>query len=517
MHRLTEPLSGAVLSMADGEAPVDVESAMDSLDAEWKDMMRGGEEEPQVSPPPKRRRVSGQTSQPSAKKSANPKARPSAKAVVKSVAKNKAGKGPKHRICKGCRKKIPVEQCPHGFNGCFPCKRALDNITKLAARQGEQQQEFVRTSRADDDKCFAMVQSYLEACPESLENASGKKRGQWSIVRYMERVTAATGLLKDAVGEMMWFKLYVEFAQTTRGGRLTDDQAVAKWKQWEEQKNRGDEILHDYGGPDNNKLRFWVKTADTLTYRSSYMKEKSVECEGENIRKAGDEDVDRLKANITRNHGNEAEFDGIAASMAVNGQNAFMGKDGFMLDILQLKADVEDAEEEDEEEELVSVAENGEDKSKKDKKVDTDKATSTWVERDKQVSQAVRAAMAALHAFQDKSRKQLNRQEAEMPELIAKFGEEKSNFMGEIKIYEVRIEALRLCLQNDETALKQFIARFAGGLAVNSEEGQTDANKKVEIGNCPPIELYQKLQTFGSLSKIIDHTATQAKHIKATA
>ncbi|CAE7366870.1 unnamed protein product, partial [Symbiodinium sp. CCMP2456] len=305
---------------------------------------------------------------------------------------------------------------------------------------------------ADDDKCFAMVQSYLEACPESLENASGRKRGQWSVVRYMERVTAATGLVKDAVGEMMWFKLYVEFAQTTRGGRLSDDQAVAKWRQWEEQKNRGDQILHDFGGPDNSKLRFWVKTADQLIYR-----------------------------------------------------------DGFMLDILQLKADVEDDEEPDEQEEAApSLAESSEEKS--------NKKEAQWVERDKQVSQAVRAAMTALHAFQDKSRRQLSRQEAEMPELIDKFGEEKSNFLGEIKIYEVRLEALKLCLQKDETALKQFIARFAGHLAVNSEDGQTDATKKVEIGNCPPIELYQKLQTFDSLSKLIEryHTATQPKHIKDT-
>ncbi|CAE7794880.1 unnamed protein product [Symbiodinium sp. CCMP2592] len=498
--------------MADGGPAVDVESAMDSLDQEWAEMMNNPEDA-RVSPPPKRRRVSGEMSQASAKKSANPKAKTKPKAVAKTILKATSSRGPKHRLCKGCRKKIPVEECPPGFYGCYPCKRALDNITKLAARQGEEQQAFVRTARADDDKCFAMVQSYLEACPESLETASGKKRGQWSVVRYMERVTAATGLLKDAVGEMMWLKLYIEFAQTTRGGRLTDDQALATWKQWEEKKNRGEQILHDFGGPDNSQLRFWVKTADTLTYRSSFFKEKSVECEGESIRKASDDQVDRLKANITRNHGNEAEFDGIAASMAVNGQNAFLGKDGF-LDILQLKADVEDDSEDEahEPEATASLAEGSEEKGKKDKKADADKTA--WVERDKQVSQSVRAATAALHAFQEKSQRQLARQESEMTELIAKFGDEKSNFMGEIKIYEVRLEALKLCLQNDETALKQFIARFAGGLAVNSEDA--DASRKVEIGNCPPIELYQKLQTFDGLSKLIEryHTATQAKHIK---
>ena len=58
-----------------------------------------------------------------------------------------------------------------------------------------------------DDECYNMVQSYLEQCPETLDKLSGKRRGPWSLAKYEERVAAATGLVRDKVGEMMWEKV----------------------------------------------------------------------------------------------------------------------------------------------------------------------------------------------------------------------------------------------------------------------------------------------------------------------
>lgn len=316
------------------------------------------------------------------------------KAQPKPKPKPKAKRIPA-RKCRGCRKKLtPDEQAPN-WPGCWPCKRALDNITKRAHKQGETAVKFVQDARQDEERCYNMIQSYLEACPETCENF-GKKRGIWSVVRYMERVTAASGLVRDSVGEMMWEKLYIEFAQTTRGGRLREEDAQLQWKEWEEAVLRRDgTVNHDHNGP-NGKLRVWVHTKDTLTFRNSYMHEKGVDCVGKEIKKGTDADVDKLRPEILKNHGKNMSFDEIGAALCKNGDEAFKSTDGsgFLLDVLQLQKDV-DGEEEDE---VDAESKPGESAPPK-----------PWVERDRQVSAAIRAAKSQVSAFADKGATQFNK------------------------------------------------------------------------------------------------------------
>ena len=199
----------------------------------------------------------------------------STKAVAKPKGKAKAGNGKgKFKVCRGCRRKIPISELAPNFWGDWACKRALDNIYKLAGRQGPKAVEFVKECRADDDKCFNMIQSYLEACPETLESVCGKRRGQWSVVKYQERVVAAAGLVRDCIGEMQWKKLWLEFAVTARGGKLTDEAAAAKWAEWERLKEAKDpSIVFDHKGPEG-ALRFWVHTSDQIIFRNEYKREK---------------------------------------------------------------------------------------------------------------------------------------------------------------------------------------------------------------------------------------------------
>ena len=114
--------------------------------------------------------------------------------------------------CKGCKQKIPIAECAPNFPGCYPCKRALDNIYRLAHKQGEKAVEWMKTQREDEDACYNMVQSYLDQCPEACDGPKNKKRGSWSVLKYRERTEAASGIVRDKVGEMMGRKLYLEFA-----------------------------------------------------------------------------------------------------------------------------------------------------------------------------------------------------------------------------------------------------------------------------------------------------------------
>lgn len=124
------------------------------------------------------------------------KAKAKAKAAGKPVKRSVVTK------CRGCRKKVEQAELALNWPGCQKCKRALDNVTKMAARQGQDQVEFVRKARQCEDGCFNLIQSYLDVCPESTERRKGCSRGTWSIAKYMERVTAASGMVRDKCGEM---------------------------------------------------------------------------------------------------------------------------------------------------------------------------------------------------------------------------------------------------------------------------------------------------------------------------
>ena len=95
-------------------------------------------------------------------------------------------------------------------------------------------------------------------------------------------------------------------------------------------------------------MRIWVKTADQLIYRSTYMKEKSVDCEGDVVQRGTEEDIEKMKPAIMMGHDAGMGFDGVAATLVKNGRDTFQASDGFVMDILELQPDMElDDEDED--------------------------------------------------------------------------------------------------------------------------------------------------------------------------
>ena len=181
---------------------------------------------------------------------------------------------------------------------------------------------------------------------------SGKRRGPWSLAKYEERVAAATGLVRDKVGDRMWEKLYVEWAQTTRGGRRSEEDAIAQWKQWEDLARRKDpSVMSDSRGP-GGKLRIWVHTADTATFRSQYMHEKEVTVEGKGAKAPKEEDLLKMRSDLLTNHdsvvggfGAAGDVDAVARSMIADAPDTFRGIDGHLLSVFDLCPDGQEDEE----------------------------------------------------------------------------------------------------------------------------------------------------------------------------
>ena len=425
----------------------------------------------------------------------------------------KAKRQPAFKKCKGCHLKIKAEECANNFPGCWGCKRALDNISKAASRQGPDAVKFVSEARNDEDKCFAMVQSYLEACPEACESLQGRKRGPWSVGTYMERFKAASGVVRDKVGEMMWEKLYIEWAMTTRGGRKSEEDAVAQWKEWERAVlNKDPKIFSDNGGP-AGKLRIWVHTADTMVFRSEYMHEKIMSCEVAPIKKPQAEDLVAIRSELLRDHnscagaaGSSADFSAIAQGMMKSGSDVFKSNDGFIGSVFDL---VKDAEVEEEEDESHDTGGDDGPRGSPTKRMKVE-AAALWVDRDRVVSSTTRAAKNAAQIFYVKVHNQLKLHRT-FQDMISKDASDefKKAFAGEMSSLSVRIATLALVAENDdEDKLKQHLATFSQKvpqetLLDGSAEEQLLQSQVVAIGSAPPCEQYLNLRPMKVMDNII--------------
>ena len=353
----------------------------------------------------------------------------------------------------------------------------------------------------------------------------------------MERAVVASGVVSDKVGEMMWEKLYIEWAMTTRGGRLSEEAAIAQWKTWEGLVLKKDPSVNfDYKGP-SAKLRLWVHTADTLTFRRQYMHEQELACGKSTIKKPEDADLLRLRSEVLRGHaycagaaGSSVDFDDVARNMCINGGDVFSGIDGFVGSVLDLARDADD--EDDEEEAVEEEAAFGDGKGAADAAVgygDGPKASpakrakqsqEAWIDRDRVVSSTVRAVASAMKVFEVKAKKQLAGHEKFLEEWTTKAEEEVKNaFAGEVKVFQNRVETLKLVVgSTDADKLKEFLAQFSASLApaAGFEGEETGQLQAVELGRSPPCERYLELKPLDVLIGMTQQyqSCVQQCHIK---
>lgn len=417
---------------------MDVDSNLDSVDAEMQLMLQNlAAQQPPKGGKGKGRGGKGRgTAQPAAgEDDTSSQTTPAAKTRTSGK-----GGGAKFRVCKGCWVKIPVSDLAPNFPGCWKCKSALDNINRLAMKQGAKAIAFVKKQREDPDACHQMVMNYLEHCPESNEGGKGRKRGQWSVTKYQERITAGSGIIRDRLGEMMPKKLYLEFAKTARGGGKSDEQAESQWLEWETKIAEKDEsVMHDYKG-EKGALRIWVHTKDELRFRASYMQEKEVVNEGEQLKKASQEDIDRLKSRALTNH---EEFDAglVSKALLANGESAFQSNDGFLTDVMEL---IEESNKDGAEKEG-GDPEGPPNKRQKPNEDTEAKPTKPWVDRDRVVSATVRSATSQIKVFTTKVEQNLKKSRDALAEFERNEDESfKKNFEGELLILKNRIYALGL-------------------------------------------------------------------------
>ena len=254
----------------------------------------------------------GKVGRPKGKVKASPKPGDSVKQTttirnnIKLVGKDKKSKT-HFRWCRACRKWYTNEGMALAGNSCIADKRALDSIYYWSKVQNRL--EWYARMRDSEEKIFVAVTEFHDRFPSDFEQTGVKRARQSRDVTstFLEQVICATKVTHRTEGELMWLKEFVDFAQSYKGGKMTDDQARSQWQKWVQQlEEEGEacELLHDYKGPASAPMRFWVKTSDKILFDEVFEKQKIARVEEKSVKKATQDDIDSMQRKLQTNHEN---------------------------------------------------------------------------------------------------------------------------------------------------------------------------------------------------------------------
>ena len=139
-------------------------------------------------------------------------------------------------MCRGCHGTFDSDKLSTASVFCLDCKRALDRIYGIAKAQGKSAQTWLSATREDAEGVFHTLRNYYSKTGRPMPGEKKKRGGdKWDVLEYMEVCRASTGTLTESVGKMMWKRQYLEFAESTAGGKLSTQQAERQWLDWEAQ------------------------------------------------------------------------------------------------------------------------------------------------------------------------------------------------------------------------------------------------------------------------------------------
>ena len=238
--------------------------------------------------------------------------------AAKGKSKGAAGRKVGQQYCKGCDKWLPSIDFSVNSAMCNADKRILDCIYRMAVRQNKR--DWWSEHRNDEKKCRALLSDYKKATKE-FEAGTAKKR--WALMTYVESFSASSSTDITDHGEMMHEKVYLEFAQTARGGKLSEEQAKQQWDKWVADPDATG-LLYDHNGP-KNSTQFRVRICTFVDFRNEMKTQKEVQLHGKATKRPNAENVDDELKVLTLQHGKagKTEFNlkDRASSILANASN----------------------------------------------------------------------------------------------------------------------------------------------------------------------------------------------------
>ena len=177
------------------------------------------------------------------------------------------GPGKGRKYCRACRRWLDTSCFGANDALCRPDKRALDNILRLARKQGPKAQEWVNAVKHCDEGLYNAVKTDHQLCPEDESGAARRRGSSQCFMTYIDTVVSKSVVDHLIIGEMLNEKAYYELSATGKGGKLSDEAMRVKWVEMLEESRRG-ERLFDHDGP-NQCIQLWVKTGKQINFREA--------------------------------------------------------------------------------------------------------------------------------------------------------------------------------------------------------------------------------------------------------
>ena len=251
---------------------------------------------------------------PAAKSKAARASKTNGKAPKRTPGPSKAGKkkGKDLRYCRACGEFKPNDEFPLTHNWCEPCKKAMNNLTNFAKRQG--QDDWWKECQQCESRFQTVVATYKKRCPDT---GTGGRRGTFSLAEYKEEFETSTEILKDDVGEMMNEEEFMDYCKTCKGGKLTTAAAALKWLTMKDNKK---EYISDYK---HGELRFRVSVKDVVTFRNAYKRSKKIELKNKGVKNPNEDQIDKMMNDIQKGHDNMmCDMEDMAKNMVLSGGQA---------------------------------------------------------------------------------------------------------------------------------------------------------------------------------------------------
>jgi hypothetical protein len=137
-------------------------------------------------------------------------------------------------------------------------------------------------------------------------------------------VVVSTQVIKRTSGKMMWQREYVDFATSTAGGKMSDEESAAQWATWISMKEKDPSdpnLSWDMEGPPKSPLQFRVVVGKFVDFANVYAHEKVVECSEKLKKDISEEELSKYRMKAMSGHEN------IAASGASSVDFAEIGRD----------------------------------------------------------------------------------------------------------------------------------------------------------------------------------------------
>ena len=444
---------------------------------------------------------------------------------------NRSGKGrPGLRQCRGCRGYFDSSGMALNQNFCHQDKASLDNIWKLAKRQGKL--DWFANAKADDTKVQQLLASYHEKHPPPKAGQKRARQGRgksFCVLQYIEEISCKSAAIMDDDGEMMWFEEYVEFAKSPKGGFKTRAQCTAQWQAWIEQMNDPEQskfLFWDYDGAGpgpEGKLQFRIKTKKRVCFRNELAKTKSMQIREQEVRNPEQAALDGMQRRIQLEHesigrasSSFAHSDAMKGMLAAPDETFEGVFQGMHMDIQQVEnllpeddaepdpadpgAGEGDGDREDDDDGAGTSA-TGMSTSATDSK----KARKGWFDREKVAQAFIRSARLKACQFHTSLTNLVGDMQTEIAAVHSLDETMQKDLAVELRICETRKKAVEAVLNEDGEPLKALIEAWQALAAASAEAcaGTTAGRgalqaRAAELLRSPPSQSFADLTTFAA-------------------